>query len=298
MIAAAYCAGMSGKAIRRAAILWRTTAAAVFARLLAARAAGLSDWLASPFGNPLLLDAEKFCEQFLPAEVPEDFAALKIPLTVIATDLHGRSEAVLSPGPLRPAVAASIAIPGLMRPVELDGRVLVDGAAVNPLPFDHLRGKADVVIAVDAAVGPGNAGAVPDPWEALAATMAVIGHGIVAQQARGGAPGPVAAAECQRVPAVRFLPRQRDHARRRSDQGRGEGAPRRSLIWAVRTRSTPSWKNSRNVRATCCRRAPLAVRQICRLAPRTASNSTMLWKPCRLAVRGNGRDCRRRSRGC
>ena len=75
-----------------------------------------------------------------------------------------------------------------MRPVERDGRVLVDGAAVNPLPFDHLRGKADIVIAVDAAVGPGNAGGVPDPWEALAATMAVIGHGIVAHKLADGAP--------------------------------------------------------------------------------------------------------------
>jgi NTE family protein len=58
-----------------------------------------------------------------------------------------------------------------MRPVERDGLVLVDGAAVNPLPFDLLRGKADVVIAVDAAVGPGNAGwcptrgrRSPPPW--------------------------------------------------------------------------------------------------------------------------------------
>jgi NTE family protein len=51
-----------------------------------------------------------------------------------------------------------------------------------------LRGIADVVIAVDAAVGPGNLGTVPDPWEALAATMAVIGHGIVTQKLRDGAP--------------------------------------------------------------------------------------------------------------
>ena len=44
------------------------------------------------------------------------------------------------------------------------------------------------MIAVDVAVGPGNAGAVPDPWEALAATMAVIGHGIVAHKLADGAP--------------------------------------------------------------------------------------------------------------
>ena len=187
VIAAAYCSGMSGKAMRRAAIALAHDRG-TFTRLLSARAAGWSDWLATPLGNPLLLDAEKFCAGFLPADVPDDFAALQIPLIVIATDLHSRGEAALSSGPLRSAIAASIAIPGLMRPVERDGCVLVDGAAVNPLPFDRLRGKADVVVAVDAAVGPIEPGSVPDPWEALGATMAVIGHGIVAQKLAGGAP--------------------------------------------------------------------------------------------------------------
>jgi len=188
VIATAYCAGMSGKAIRRAVIAMAHDRNGVFSRLMAARTAGLSDWLSTPFGNPLLIDAEKLCDEFLPDEWPDDFAALQRQLTVIATDLHGRSEAVLTDGALRSAVAASIAIPGLMRPVERDHRVLVDGAAVNPLPFDHLRGQADIVIAVDAAVGPGNAGTVPDPWEALAATMAVIGHGIIARKLADGAP--------------------------------------------------------------------------------------------------------------
>ena len=188
VIAAAYCSGMIGKAIRRAVIDLAHNRSGVFSRLVACRAAGLSDWLSSPFGNPLLIDAEKFCDAFLPDSLPGDFNSLRIPLTVIATDLHRQIETPLDEGSLRQAVAASIAIPGLMRPVERDGRVLVDGAAVNPLPFDRVRGKADMVIAVDAAVGPGNAGTVPDPWEALAATMAVIGHGIVTQKLKDGAP--------------------------------------------------------------------------------------------------------------
>ena len=105
-----------------------------------------------------MLDAEKFCAGFLPVEIPDDFAKLKIPLTVMATDLYGRAEVALASGPLRPAIGASIAIPGLIRPVELDGRVLVDGAAVNPLPFDRLRGSADILIAVDVVRRSGRAG--------------------------------------------------------------------------------------------------------------------------------------------
>jgi len=188
VIAAAYAAGLSGKAIRRIVIALAHDRGEVIRRLMAARAGGFSEWLASPFGNPLLIDAEKFCQQFLPSEVPEDFAALGLPLTVITTDLHARGEAPLSTGPLRPAIAASLAIPGLMRPVILGERVLVDGAAVNPLPFDRLLGQADVVVAVDASVEPPRAGTVPDPWEALFATMHVVAHGIVSRKLDARAP--------------------------------------------------------------------------------------------------------------
>ena len=86
---------------------------------------------------------------------------------------------VIASGPLRRAVAASMALPVIFHPVEVDGRILIDGGLVNPLPFDLLRGKADIVIAVDASVGPLEPGTVPDPWEALFATMHVIAHGIV-----------------------------------------------------------------------------------------------------------------------
>ena len=88
-------------------------------------------------------------QQFLPDSLPEDFSGLSIPLTVIASDLYCRCEVAFSTGPLRRALAASISLPTIMRPVEVDGQVLVDGGATNPLPFEHLRGRADVVVAVD-----------------------------------------------------------------------------------------------------------------------------------------------------
>jgi NTE family protein len=188
VLAGAYAAGMSGRAIRRAVLALAHDRREVFARLLAARSLRLSEWIASPLGHPLLLDAEKFCDRFLPPSLPDTFEELKIPLTVVATDLHARGEAAFSQGALKPAIAASVAIPGLMRPVAHEGKVLVDGAAVNPLPFDHLRGAADVLLAVDASMGPLDPGGVPDPWEALAATIQVIGQGIMAQKLRAGGP--------------------------------------------------------------------------------------------------------------
>jgi NTE family protein len=188
VIAAAYAAGMSGRAIRRAVLKVAHDRGVTLSRLLAARATTLSAWISAPLGNPLLLDTEKLCASFLPPEIPEDFRALGIPLTVIATDLFARDEAALTTGALKSAIAGSIAIPGLMRPVERDGRMLVDGAVTNPLPFDHLRGTADIVVAVDASVGLAAARGVPDPWEALGATIHVIGHDIVSRKLREGEP--------------------------------------------------------------------------------------------------------------
>jgi NTE family protein len=187
-LGAAYAAGMPAKAIRRAAIDIAHRRSQSIARLMQARATALTELFTAGLGNPMLLDAEKLVAAFLPPSVPQDFSALGIPLTVIATDLRGRSEVVFTAGALRPAIAASIAIPGLLRPVEIDGRILIDGGTVNPLPFEHLRGRADVVIAIDNTVGPSAARAIPPPWECLLATFQVMGHVIIAEKLKHGAP--------------------------------------------------------------------------------------------------------------
>lgn len=188
LIGAAYAAGMTGKQIRRHAIARLHDRAAVLRRLMAARAfAGLSQLL-SGLGNPMLMDGEKLAHAFLPDTMPETFEELSIPLTVMATDLYGRHETALTTGPLCPAVAASMAIPGIIRPLEIGGRILVDGAAANPLPFDRMRGAADVVLAVDTAIGPSEPRGIPDPWDALFSTIQLMGQAIVAEKLKAGAP--------------------------------------------------------------------------------------------------------------
>jgi len=187
-IGAAYAAGLSGKAIRRAVIQFAHDRAETFGRLFAARVGRISELWTTGFSNPMLVDAEKLCAAFLPAEIPDDFAKLSIPLTVIATDLYGRCEVAFNSGALKPALAASMAIPGLVRPVELDGRVLVDGGAVNPLPFDHLRERADVIVAIDSSAEPVDNKGVPPPWDCLFATLQVMTHTIVGEKLRHGAP--------------------------------------------------------------------------------------------------------------
>jgi NTE family protein len=108
---------------------------------------------------------------------------------VIATDLYRRQEAVFSAGELRSALAASIAIPTMMRPVVVNGRILIDGGAINPLPFDRLRDRADVVVAVDISGEPSeDRRDVPNPWECVFSTVLVMGSAITAEKLKHGAP--------------------------------------------------------------------------------------------------------------
>jgi len=79
-----------------------------------------------------------------------DFAALKIPLAVVATDLTRGEAMVLRSGPLIPAVHASSAIPMLFSPVKMYGAVLVDGGVASPVPVEIARAfSPEIVIAVD-----------------------------------------------------------------------------------------------------------------------------------------------------
>jgi NTE family protein len=180
MIGAAYAAGMSASAVRAHALHVLRDRATLMAALIGARAGRLADVL-SGFGNPLLVDPEEFLDRLWPARVPDQFEKLQVPFTAIATDYDSHGEAVFNAGPLLPAVAGSIAIPGLVRPVRHGGRVLVDGGAVNPLPFDHLIGRADVVVAVDVTGGPNpRASGAPSSFEVMFGTLQIMQGAIVA----------------------------------------------------------------------------------------------------------------------
>lgn len=78
----------------------------------------------------------------------ENFEDLEIPLKVIATDLESRKEKVFSKGNITKAVRASISIPGIFEPVEIDSKVYVDGGLTNLIPTNHLK-NCDLVIAIN-----------------------------------------------------------------------------------------------------------------------------------------------------
>ncbi|MCJ8143582.1 patatin-like phospholipase family protein [Ancylobacter sp. A5.8] len=188
LVGAAYCAGMPGRDIRHLALSLLRNRRETMGRLLTARVGRIKD-LFGGLGNPVLIDAERFVDAFLPEVVPQTFEELGIPLQVVATDYWGRCERILHHGAIRPAVGASLAIPGLIRPVTQGGHTLVDGGAVNPLPFDLLRNKADIVIAVDITGGHnGETRGLPGPFDAMFATLQIMASSIVAEKLKAGAP--------------------------------------------------------------------------------------------------------------
>lgn len=112
-------------------------------------AGGWLDLVDLDFGGKGLVRTDKSMEALAEAIRVSTFEELKIPLQVVAADFWSREEVVFTAGPLLPAVRASMALPGLLEPVEIDGRVLIDGGTVNPLPYDLLLDRCDVVIAID-----------------------------------------------------------------------------------------------------------------------------------------------------
>ncbi len=90
-----------------------------------------------------------------PAMGINDFRTLPIPFEAMATDIETGDSVVLSRGSVAQAMRASMSVPGAIAPVEIDGRLLVDGGIANNLPIDQARKLcADVVIAVNISTPP------------------------------------------------------------------------------------------------------------------------------------------------
>ena len=80
---------------------------------------------------------------------PVSIEELPIPYTAVATDLLAGKSVWFQRGPVDEAIRASIAIPGVIAPHELDGRLLADGGILDPLPMAPIAAvNADLTIAV------------------------------------------------------------------------------------------------------------------------------------------------------
>lgn len=146
-----------------------------------------AEW--TDLGLGLFLEPERILRIVLPDGLPERIEDLPVPFTAIATDFYRQCEVRFTSGPLLPALAASMAIPGLFRPVVVDGRVHVDGGVSNNLPIEALPEDLPV-IAVDAVTNPPDETEteVPGPLMTSMGAMRILMRALLDRQLQDRAP--------------------------------------------------------------------------------------------------------------
>lgn len=98
------------------------------------------------FKSPALLNIENVAN-LLKTYLPHNsFENLKIPLTITATNFNEGKLVYFSEGELIRKILASSCIPGVFKPIELDGKFYVDGGVLNNFPVEPLIGKCDIII--------------------------------------------------------------------------------------------------------------------------------------------------------
>jgi NTE family protein len=206
IVGAAYAAGIKGRAIRTHILRVLRNRSGVMSKLLRARVGRFADLVLRGRGNPVLLDPEICLDLFWPAGMPGRFEDLAIKTIVVATNYLGRSEVAYDAGPLRPAVAGSMAIPGLFRPVIFGDEVLIDGGAVNPLPYDLLFSVADIVVAVDVTFGgrPSKR-RTPSPVASMFGAAQIMQGAITAQKIKLRAPDILARPKVEHFAVLDFF---------------------------------------------------------------------------------------------
>ena len=134
------------------------------------------------FSRGGLIKTEGFFEYLFSEIKKNTFEELEIPLLVIATDYWKAEEVVFESGPLLPAIQASIAVPGVLAPVSIGGKVLVDGSVVNLVPYDHLLDRADITIAVNVIGTRPRTEQVPNAIESVLGTFDILQTAVLAEK--------------------------------------------------------------------------------------------------------------------
>lgn len=138
------------------------------------------------FGAPGAIRAEKILAKVSELLDGATIESLPISFTAVATDLLARKEVWFQRGPVDAAIRASIALPTIVTPVMINGRLLADGALMNPIPLSATAAsQADVTIAVSVSGElPAHNGKVPTQESAVAQPVAEWGDRLRRSAAR------------------------------------------------------------------------------------------------------------------
>jgi len=118
--------------------------------LIAAEFGLTRDGLSLPKGAVVGIGLEAVLRRLVKLKGARDFDKLPIPFRAVATDVYSGEMVVFRDGELSSAMRASMSVPGVVAPAEIDGRMLIDGGLVRNLPVDIAREMgAEVIIAVN-----------------------------------------------------------------------------------------------------------------------------------------------------
>jgi NTE family protein len=150
VVGAFYAAGFSGKEMREILNqLINPKSDSVFDFLLKSDIVKMFTMFDPQFIKSGFIKGEKF-QNYMKSHLQiSRFEELKIPLKIVATDYWKKEAVIFEKGDLIQPIKASYSLPGLFTPVKIKNRILVDGGAVNPLPFDLIINKCDITIAID-----------------------------------------------------------------------------------------------------------------------------------------------------
>lgn len=188
LLGSAYASGMSAAEITEYVSDHLGSGRLVVAHLWRSRASSIAEFLADGgfrFGQ---FNAERILAEFLPLGMARRFEDLRIPTIVTATHFYGGADCSLSEGDLVSALAASIALPAIFRPVRRGDSILVDGGICNPLPYDLICDVCDVTVACDVTGPPeltaGQRVKIPTPIDAMLGASQLMMHSLIETKRR------------------------------------------------------------------------------------------------------------------
>jgi NTE family protein len=145
------------------------------------------DGLSLPKGVIAGLSIESYFRALVgPGGDVADFRKLPVPFNAMASDIVTGDAVVLDKGSVSHAMRASMSVPGAVAPVEIDGRLLVDGGIANNLPIDQARKLcADVIIAVNISTPPLKREEITSALSVSLQLVNLLGKQTVDQQLKG-----------------------------------------------------------------------------------------------------------------
>jgi len=184
VVGAFYAAGFTSKEMRKILDqLLNPKSNSVFDFLLKSEFIKLFSMFDPQFIKSGFIKGDKF-QQFMKSHLKTStFEELEVPLKISTTDYWKKEEVVFEKGNLPLAIRASYSIPGLFTPIKIKNKILVDGGAVNPLPFDLIKRQCDITIAIDiTSFHTMNAQEMPSTFDIVFTTYQIMQNSIIQEK--------------------------------------------------------------------------------------------------------------------